>query len=94
MKPPLEKHIQKACLDYLKMKGYLAWRNQTTGTYNAKSGGFIPSQAVGAPDILMLHKGVFYGIEIKTDKGVLSDAQRAFGAPMEASIWWHAVSTT
>lgn len=80
MKKLLEKHIQSAILDYLKLKGYMAWRNQTTGIFNKKSGGYIPSQSVGAPDIYLLTKGSFWGLEVKRKGGVLSDYQKAFGA--------------
>ena len=76
----LEKQIQKACLDYLNLKGYCAWRNQTTGTFNKKSGGYIPSPAVGAPDIIICHQGRFIGLEVKQPGKPLSDAQRAFQA--------------
>jgi hypothetical protein len=33
----------------------------------------------GAPDLVFLVDGNFYGVELKTDKGKLSEAQSAFG---------------
>ena len=85
MKKPLEKEIQKSILDYLKLKGYMAWKNSTVGIFNKKSGGYIPSQSVGAPDIFMLTKGVFWGIEVKTPTGKLSDNQKHFGGNIKAN---------
>lgn len=94
MKKQLEKHIQAAILDYLKLKGYFVWRNQTTGIFNKKSGGYIPSQSVGAPDIYLLTKGSFWGLEVKRQGGVLSDYQKAFGALIEANGGHYAVVTS
>lgn len=85
MAKQLEKHIQAAILDYLKLKGYLAWRNQTTGIFNKKSGGYIPSQSVGAPDIYLLTKGSFWGLEVKRPGGILSSHQEAFGGQLRAN---------
>ena len=31
----------------------------------------------GWPDIQILHNGLYFGLEVKTDKGVVSDAQKS-----------------
>ena len=68
-KKPLEKEVQKGILDWLRYKGIFCFKIPTTGTYKAKTNSFIPSQNVGAPDI-MAFKPTDYGavaiaIEVK-----------------------------
>lgn len=75
----LESQIQKSILEYLALKGYFHWRNNSGGFKNDK-GHFFRFGAVGSPDVFLLHKGILWGIEVKTDKGTVSDAQKAFGA--------------
>lgn len=77
----LEKDIQNAICDYLALKGYFFWRNNTVGLYDAKSGGYrsMPKYAkAGVPDIILVKDGTFIGLEVKTPKTQQSDAQVAF----------------
>ena len=74
-----ESDIQKAILEYLHYRGIYAWRNHTTGIYNAKGGGFIPTGMQGVADILgILEGGRFLAIEVKTEKGKTTENQDNF----------------
>ena len=74
-----ESVYQKAILDYLTIKGIYCWRNQSTGIYNAKTGGYIPLSKAGVSDILgILPDGRLLAIEVKVPKGKLSPAQQQF----------------
>ena len=46
--------------------------------------------SVGVPDILACVKGYFVGIEVKTDKGVLSELQKYQGREIQKSggLWF------
>lgn len=65
----LEKEIQKTILSYLKLKGYFVWKNNTTGIYKKSTDSYIPSPAVGSPDIFIVIDGKIIGIEVKRDGG-------------------------
>ena len=78
-----EAEVQRACLDWLKVKGYFAWRSNNTGTYNAKSGGYFFHGVKGVPDICCVHRGRFIGIECKATKGKQSAAQVEFQKALE-----------
>ena len=88
----LEREIQKQCLKCMHMKGIYCWRNNTAGIYNKKSGGYFFHGLAGVSDILGIlpqecsHglQGVFIAVEVKTPKGIVSDAQRAFLGQIEA----------
>ncbi len=73
-----EKGVQKGILEYLERKHIFAWRNNTgTAKFTRANGkkGFIKFGATGSGDILALHKGIFYSIEVKGPDGVVSDNQ-------------------
>lgn len=78
-----ESEVLKACLDWLRVKGFFAWRSNNTGTYNAKSGGYFFHGVRGVPDICCVHKGQFIGIECKATKGKQSAEQKAFQKALE-----------
>lgn len=65
------------------MRGYFFWKNNTTGIYKPKTGGWIPSQSVGSPDIFVLRKGTIYGLEVKRPGGKQSEGQIGFQKNME-----------
>jgi len=76
-----ETGTKHAIKDYLSLKGVFWWYNLAgIGAYK------------GIPDIFALHKGVLYAIEVKAQKGKVSDAQadflvrvnRAGGVPLVA----------
>lgn len=70
----LETSLKKAIKDYLNLKNIFWWHNlQGIGSYP------------GTPDICVVHKGKFYGIEIKAPKGRLSEYQQRFKENLETS---------
>lgn len=79
---------QHAILEILAIKGILAWRNQK-GIIPIRRGRVIVGQRKsdkwtnGMPDILAIHRGVFIGIEVKTEDGVQSDDQKRWQASIE-----------
>ena len=73
MKKELEKDIQKSVIDYLKIKKHFFMKVNTVGIYKKATGSYIPSQSVGAPDILVFTDGGYtVCLEIKTKTGKLS----------------------
>lgn len=85
----LEQSLQKTCLDYLRLKGVFGYKNNTTGIRKS-DGGWIPSQAVGCPDLTCIINKQYVGIEVKSEKGVLSDKQKEFGQLIRAGggLYW------
>ena len=81
---PSEKEIETAILDYLQVVPHChAWKNQTTGMYDPKLGGFrklnSKHNAKGSCDILACIKGIFVGIEVKkTAKAKATEHQKEF----------------
>lgn len=78
----LEKDIQFSILQYLTLKKVFHWRNNS-GAFKTERDGFMRFGAVGSPDIFAVHKGSFYGIEVKTPIGKLSPNQIEFGGAFE-----------
>jgi hypothetical protein len=73
-----EQQIQKACLEYLNYKGHFVWKQNNTGILKP-DGKYIPSGLKGVSDILGISKdGKFLAIEIKSEKGILSNYQEIF----------------
>ena len=68
-----ESETQSEILQWLKENGYFAWRNHTQGIRYTKGRGTNPNK--GAPDIMAIRNGVFFGIEVKGKKGVLGPDQ-------------------
>jgi hypothetical protein len=75
MKAP-ETQVLKACLDYLRIKGHLAYRINN-GAFQTKNGGYVRcTDTPGVPDILgFTIDGRGLAVEVKSDKGKLSKAQ-------------------
>lgn len=76
-----EKDIQDSILEYLAVKGAMAWRNNTgVGKFKNKNGGerFVRFNVKGASDIFAIKNGHFYAIEVKKPGGVVSDDQVTF----------------
>lgn len=74
-----ESDIQKSILNHLLWRRYFVWRNHTTGIYNKRGGGFIPTGMTGVADILgILPDGRFLAIEVKRPKGKLTENQTTF----------------
>lgn len=85
MRKILEKDIQKACLDMLRLKKIFCWKNNTAGIYRKNTGHYIPSQSVGSPDIFCVVKGRIFGLEIKVRGGKQSDNQKDWQKVFEKS---------
>lgn len=79
-----EKDIQKAILQYLRLRGFLCKRNNSGmafSSYNGKKRAFIVGES-GWPDIELIdHRtdGRYVGIEVKARRGVLSESQKRIG---------------
>lgn len=94
-----EKDIQKAILDYLKMRGYLCRRTNAgmaRYTYKGKEKFFKVGEA-GWPDIEGILKdgsGRYFGIEVKAAGGELRPSQIEVGKMILGSngIWFVARS--
>lgn len=77
-----EGEVQAAICDYLSLKGYLFSRTNNSPIYDRTRGAFraLPKYARrGWPDICLIKSGVFYGIEVKAEKGRLSPEQEQLG---------------
>lgn len=84
----LEKHIQKNIFDYLKLKNIFAIHieNENQNARSPAFANFRKSQGVvaGAPDIcIFLKNGVTLWVEVKSNKGILSKAQKEFHATLQ-----------
>lgn len=82
MHNPSEKEIQKSILDYLSLRKIFHWRNNS-GAFKTEKGGFYSFGTPGSPDVLAIHEGVFYGIEVKKPGGKQSEHQKAFQTGLE-----------
>jgi hypothetical protein len=79
-----EGEIVNAICDYLAFRQVFFWRQNTAPTvYRGKEGmqfRKMPKYArKGVPDIIAIKAGTFYGIEVKTPTGRLSEDQHQFG---------------
>ncbi len=78
----LEKEIQLAICDYLALKKYFFWRQNTSPIFDKASGFYrpLPKYAMrGVSDIILIGKGGFIVfIEVKRKNCKLSDYQEAF----------------
>lgn len=75
----LEKHIQRKILNYLEEKmfeGKCVVARTHSGVFNLAGGGYAHCAIAGYPDITLLYKGKFYGIEVKQEKGKQSEDQK------------------
>jgi hypothetical protein len=80
MKAPTETVLVRACLDYLCLKGILAWRTNNTGVYDPTHKRFRAFRGLkGVSDILgILDGGRLLAIETKSATGRLSADQKWF----------------
>lgn len=73
-----ESDVVRSCLDYLKIRGIFAWR-QNAGVIPLANGGVRFSGLRGVSDILgILPDGRFLAVECKSAKGKTSEHQDAF----------------
>jgi hypothetical protein len=82
-----ESEVQKACLEWLVMKGIPAWRQSNHGVYNQATGKYFFHGLRGVADILGIipphlsekRAGAFLAVEVKRGSGgKLSDDQEKF----------------
>ena len=82
MKKLTEQQIQNAILDYLNLCPGVYWRNNSTGVYDPVKKCFRRTSKFhrnGIADILGIRSdGTFVAIEVKTEKGRLTDNQKSF----------------
>lgn len=84
----LEKAIENQILHYLHMTGVFAWKNQSTGIYDPSKKTFrrrSKFQINGVSDILCCYKGYFVAIEVKAEKGRLTESQVEFISKINAN---------
>ena len=87
-----EHQLQKAITQYLNLLGLCWWAVPNGGRRNIITATRLKSEGVksGIPDISLIYKGQFYGIEVKkpktdTPKGTLSKVQKDRIAQIERS---------
>lgn len=83
-----ETDIEGEIIDSLRDRGYMCWKNMTTGIYDptTKTWRKLPARAKrGVSDIIVvLYGGVVVWLEVKTVKGRQSEAQIEFEADIVA----------
>lgn len=76
-----EKAIENEILNFLLSKNIFAWKNQSIGVFDPTKGSFRKRskfQINGVSDILGFFNDKFIAIEVKSEKGRLSDYQKHF----------------
>lgn len=75
---PLEKDIQRAILEYLHLKKYFCWRNNTGGFKDSRNH-FYQFGFIGSGDIFgLLPTGRFFSIEVKRPGSLPTSQQIQF----------------
>ena len=84
-----ETELVKACLEQLHARKLFAFR-MNTGAFKTELGHFVRFGAKGAPDIILVRKGRFIGIECKAKKGKQSPGQKEFQDNLEQAggLYW------
>ena len=73
-----ESSIQRAILDYLALmenQGRCYFFRSGAGVIKTEAGNHFKTGKIGCPDVIMLTRNGYVAIEVKTDKGKLSEAQ-------------------
>lgn len=75
-----ETEILGSICDYLALKRYFFWRENTAGLFREGRYFSLPKHDMrGKPDISLIKSdGQYVGIEVKSQKGKLSEYQKAF----------------
>lgn len=87
MKNVLESQIQKAIVDYLKLKKYIVFKHRNVGIYKKSTDRYIPLSAgeIGISDVIACSPdGRFCAIEVKRPGGKPSAEQLDFLARVKA----------
>lgn len=68
---PLEKEVQNSICEYLTLKKYFFWRNNTMPVFSRNNAGKMAFRSMGKyamkglPDIIIIKNGKFIGVEVK-----------------------------
>src|SRR5271167_2423345 len=77
-----EKEIQYQILTWLWYNRIFSWRNHSTGIFDPSKGIYRKRNSqfdkLGTSDILGIHKTRPFAIEVKSEKGVVTEAQKQF----------------
>ena len=73
-----EQIIQKQILDYLRLQGFFAWKNNNQGIYDEARNCWRTIETKGIADITAVRNGVVLFCEVKTDIGIQSESQKQF----------------
>lgn len=82
---PLEKVVQRSICDYLQAKGYFFWRSNNIPVFGRNNAGMKTFRSMpkhtpkGLPDIIMIHRGEFIGLEVKREGAKLRPDQQKIG---------------
>jgi hypothetical protein len=70
---PLEKDIQSSICQYLDFRKHFWWRNNS-GAFKTEHGAFVRFGTIGSPDLIVVHVGRPYFLEVKRPGTYLSVA--------------------
>lgn len=92
---PKEKEIQKVIIEYLSLKKYLFYR-QNSGAFRTEKGFYRFASLSGIPDIVVIlpPNGRYVGIECKSSSGQLNPNQKVFKEQLEAMGGTYIVART
>lgn len=79
-----ENALQRACLEYLKIRGVMAWRNNT-GLLRDRNGKPVRFGVVGSGDIFAVVGGRFLSVECKVKGGKVSDHQKRWAEEVNSA---------
>jgi hypothetical protein len=85
MKKITEAILQRAIIDYLNYRKDLYWFRSAAGQVKMESGRVFRTGRPGVPDISVVFKGQYFGLEVKTDTGRQSDVQKRAQQDIEAA---------
>lgn len=89
MKDKLENEIQNEIFDFLLEENFFFWRSNNIPVFGKNNAGKYMHRSMpkhtpkGISDIIVIHRGIFYAIEVKRENeklGKLSEDQANFGA--------------
>jgi hypothetical protein len=86
-----EHEIQRQITDYLTLKGVFWYRNNTGAMKVGKS--YVRFGVKGAPDLIAVVRGHYFGIEVKKPGKSISEAQAAFCADIRRAGGTYLVAT-
>lgn len=83
-----ENEVEIAACHYFKSKKLFLWKQPQSGYYDAARKCFRKQTSIfarnGIPDILMVYKGHFIGVEMKSSTGTQSSEQKLFESDLRS----------